>query len=382
MVRAVRTATEAGSATTGKTNILGLERSALEDFFAEIGEKPFRASQVLKWIHQFGVTDFEAMTNLSKALRAKLAEVAEVRAPEVVEEQVSADGSRKWLLRLDDGNCIETVYIPDGERSTLCISSQVGCALNCSFCATARQGFNRNLGTAEIVGQLWQVIRWLGGTGKVQERVITNVVLMGMGEPLLNLDAVIPAMRLMLDDFAYGLSWRRVTVSTAGVVPAMERLAAECPVSLAISLHAVNDELRNELVPINRKYPIRELLAACRRYAAEGSGRRITFEYVMIEGRNDGVDDARRLARLLRGIPAKVNLIPFNPFPGAQYRRSGAAVVDRFRDVLLGEGLVTVTRKTRGDDIAAACGQLAGQVQDRTKRRLRLAGVDVTEVLL
>jgi 23S rRNA (adenine2503-C2)-methyltransferase len=356
---------------TARINLLSFERKALEAFFAERGEKAFRASQVLKWVHQLGVGDFDAMTNLSKALRAELKETAEVRAPAVVADQLSRDGSRKWLLRLADGNCIETVFIPEEDRGTLCVSSQVGCALDCAFCATAQQGFNRNLTTAEIIGQVWVASHALGD-GTPSGRKITNVVLMGMGEPLLNFDNVVPALHLMMDDLAYGLSKRRVTLSTAGLVPGIDRLATVSDVSLAVSLHAPNDALRNELVPLNRKYPIRELLAACRRYAKGLHGHRhITFEYVMLAGVNDSESHARELVRLLRDLPAKVNLIPFNPFFGARYTRSGPVAIDRFREILLAAGLTTITRKTRGDDIDAACGQLAGRFEDRTRRRVR-----------
>jgi 23S rRNA (adenine2503-C2)-methyltransferase len=359
-----------------KVNLLDFDRQALEAFFAELGEKAFRASQVLKWIHQQGVADFDAMTNLSKALRARLAEVAEVRLPEVAEDRLSTDGSRKWLLRLADGNGIETVFIPEEGRGTLCVSSQAGCPLDCSFCATAQQGYHRNLTTAEIIGQVWQAARLLGDERHGDNRIITNVVMMGMGEPLLNFEATTAAMRLMMDDLAYGLSWRRVTLSTAGVVPAIDRLRERCPVMLAVSLHAVDDQVRNELVPINRKYPIAELLAACKRYADAPQGRRVTFEYVMLDGVNDGPEDARRLARLLKGIPAKVNLIPYNPFPGGRYRRSGRMAVDRFRDIITAAGIITVTRKTRGDDIAAACGQLAGQVLERVRKNPNPSNVE------
>ncbi|MFA7096223.1 MAG: 23S rRNA (adenine(2503)-C(2))-methyltransferase RlmN [Gammaproteobacteria bacterium] len=358
--------------TSSKTNLLNFDRHDMEAFFTGIGEKAFRASQALKWVHQLGVDDFDAMTNLSKALRAQLKETAEVRAPEVVLDRVSRDGSRKWLLRLEDGNCIETVFIPEDDRGTLCVSSQVGCALDCAFCATAQQGFNRNLTTAEIIGQVWVASRILGRPRPSEERPITNVVLMGMGEPLLNFDNVVRAMNLMMDDLAYGLSKRRVTLSTAGYVPGIDRLAGVSEASLAISLHAPTDELRNELVPLNRKYPIRELMAACRRFAdAQQAHRQITFEYVMLAGVNDSEQQARQLVALLRGIPAKVNLIPFNPFENARYARSSDEAINRFRDVLLAAGLNTITRKTRGDDIAAACGQLAGQFEDRTRRRMR-----------
>lgn len=356
--------------TQAKVNLLGLDRPSMEAFFVDIGEKAFRASQLLQWIHQNGVDDFGAMTNIGKELRQRLTGMAEIRAPELVMEQASNDGTRKWLLRLDSGNCIETVFIPERDRGTLCVSSQVGCALDCSFCSTARQGFNRNLSVAEIIGQVWVANRAMGKDPK-GERIITNVVLMGMGEPLLNFDNVVRAMSLMMDDFGYGLSKRRVTLSTAGVVPALDRLREVSDVALAVSLHAPNDGLRNELVPLNRKYPIRELLEACKRYVAGKPHSRITFEYVMLEGVNDGPQHARELIRLLQGVPSKINLIPFNPFPGTCYTRSSDAAIDRFRDMLIKAGYTTITRKTRGDDIDAACGQLAGKVMDRTKRKLR-----------
>lgn len=355
---------------TDKTNLLGLGREGLEAFFVSLGEKPFRATQALQWIHQYGLDDIAGMSNISKALRTRLSEIAEIRAPEVVLEPQAQDGTRKWLLRLADGNCIETVFIPEEDRGTLCVSSQVGCALNCSFCSTAKQGFNRNLTAAEIIGQVWVANRALGRDPK-GERIITNVVMMGMGEPLLNFDAVVSAMRIMLDDLAYGLSKRRVTLSTAGMAPQLDRLRDACPVSLAVSLHAPDDALRNELVPLNKKYPIAELLAACKRYVGDEPRRRVTFEYVMLDGVNDSPEQARALARLLRDVPSKVNLIPFNPFPQAGYRRSSQAAIDCFRDILLKAGLVTVTRRPRGDDIDAACGQLAGRVQDRTRRSQR-----------
>ncbi len=366
-----------------KTNLLGMTRQQLEGFFTAMGEKPFRAVQVLKWIHQHWVEDFQDMTDLSKALRERLAQVAEIRAPEVVYDQASADGTHKWLLRLDDGNCIETVFIPEKDRGTLCVSSQVGCALDCTFCSTARQGFNRNLSSAEIVGQLWLANRRLAPertvAGKAPERVVSNVVLMGMGEPLLNFDNVVDAMRLMLDDNAYGLSKRRVTLSTSGIVPAMDRLKETLDVALAVSLHAPNDALRDELVPINRKYPIAELLDACRRYVREERHhQRITFEYVMLEGVNDSPEHARQLIALLRDVPCKINLIPFNPFPETRYRRSGDAVIRRFQEMLANAGYTTITRRTRGDDIDAACGQLVGKVADRSRRALRFARLEGT----
>ena len=325
----------------------------------------------MKWIYHEGVTDFEAMTNLSKLLRGKLRERAEVRLPQVVLDQASRDGSHKWLIRLDSGNCIETVFIPEADRGTLCVSSQVGCALDCTFCATAQQGFNRNLSVAEIIGQVWLAHQALGG-GRAGARLITNIVLMGMGEPLANFNNVVKATDLMQDDLGYGLSKRRVTLSTSGIVPALYRLKEVSEVSLAVSLHAPNDELRNRLVPLNRKYPIRELLAACAHYIQGKPHRRITWEYVMIDGLNDSVEQARELVQLLKGIPSKVNLIPFNPFPGTEFRRSRPEAIARFQEVLMAYDLTTITRKTRGDDIAAACGQLAGQVEDRSRRQLRM----------
>jgi 23S rRNA (adenine2503-C2)-methyltransferase len=350
-----------------KLNLLDLDRKAMEGFFADLGEKPFRATQLIKWIHQRGVADFAAMTDLSKALRAKLEEVCEVRLPEAVFDQRSADGTRKWLLRLDGGNAIEVVFIPEPNRGTLCVSSQVGCALECSFCSTATQGFNRNLSVAEIIGQLRFATTALAEEGLS----VTNVVFMGMGEPLLNFNNVVSASSLMTDDDAYGLSKRRVTISTSGVVPALYRLAEATDVSLAVSLHAPEDALRDELVPINKKYPIAELLPACSNYIAGKPHRRITWEYVMLDGVNDHEAHAHQLAKLLHGIPSKINLIPFNPFPGSAYRRSKPEQIQRFARILQEAGYVTTTRKTRGDDIDGACGQLVGKVQDRTKRRFR-----------
>ena len=353
-----------------RINLLDLDRAGLERFFADIGEKPFRAKQVMQWIHQRGVTDFAQMTDLSKALRTRLAECATVDLPEVSVDQRSKDGTRKWLLHMDGvENAVECVLIPEDKRMTLCISSQVGCSLNCSFCSTAKQGFNRNLSTAEIIGQLYLAHHALLADGR--EGGITNVVMMGMGEPLLNYDAVMRALNIMCDDFAYGLSKRRVTISTAGVVPAIRRLHEDTDVSLAVSLHAPDDELRSQLVPLNRKYPIAELLDACRQYVSEHNRRRITFEYVMLKGVNDSLDHARRLVKLLRGIPSKLNLIPFNPYPHALYECSDQVTIDRFRDFVVGKGIVTVTRKTRGDDIDAACGQLVGKVKDRSRRSQR-----------
>ena len=351
-------------------NLLGLNRAGLEAFFASLGEPRFRATQMLKWLHQRHVVGFDAMTDLSKTLRAQLSETAEIRLPSVEREEVSADGTRKWRFRLDAGNSIETVFIPDPPRGTLCVSSQVGCALNCTFCATAQQGFNRNLDSAEIIGQL-RAARDLVARAPEPTPPITNIVLMGMGEPLLNFDNVTRALDVMLDDCAYGMARRRVTLSTAGVVPAIPRLKQRCPVSLAVSLHAPDDELRDRLVPLNRSYPIRDLLDACRDYLAGERRQKVTFEYVMLDGINDQPEHARRLARRLSSIPAKVNLIPFNPFPDAGLRRSPAWAIDRFRSILLAEGLMTITRKTRGDDIAAACGQLAGRVAPRSARMRR-----------
>ncbi|HEX9673043.1 MAG TPA: 23S rRNA (adenine(2503)-C(2))-methyltransferase RlmN [Burkholderiales bacterium] len=350
-------------------NLIGLDQEALRGFCAGLGEKPYRARQLLRWIHHAGVDDFSAMTDMSRPLRERLAQSASIAAPRVLRDTTAADGTRKWLLDVGTGNAIETVFIPESNRGTLCISSQAGCALECSFCSTGKQGFNRNLTVEEIIGQLWLANRSLG-RGVTEERPISNVVMMGMGEPLANFENVVAAMRLMLDDSAYGLSRRRVTLSTAGLVPGIDRLGDACPVALAVSLHAPNDALRDELVPINRKYPIRELLAACLRYLSKAPRDFVTFEYVMLEGVNDSAGHARELAALVREVPCKINLIPFNPFPGVGYRRSGPEAIARFRDVLMQAGLVATVRKTRGDDIAAACGQLAGRVQDRTRRTL------------
>jgi 23S rRNA (adenine2503-C2)-methyltransferase len=360
-----------------KVNLLDFSHEGLKSWFASMGEKPFRATQVIKWLHQMAVDNVDQMTNLSKLLRAFLTEHAEIRAPEIVIDQHSADGTHKWLLRLDDGNAIETVFIPEDDRGTLCVSSQVGCALDCTFCSTARQGFNRNLTTAEIIGQLWVAKRTLQADPK-GPRAVSNVVLMGMGEPLLNFDNVVNALSLMLDDNAYGLSKRRVTVSTSGVLPALDRLADTLEVSLAVSLHAPNDELRDQLVPLNRKYPIRELLATCRQFLAKKTTERnhITWEYVMLDGVNDRDEHAHQLAKLLRGIPSKVNLIPFNPFPATRYARSSNNRIHRFRDILMEAGYTVITRKTRGDDIDAACGQLAGQVNDKSRRDMHFARIE------
>jgi 23S rRNA (adenine2503-C2)-methyltransferase len=350
-----------------RTNLLGLTRAGLERYFETRGEQPFRAVQVLKWMHQQRVTEFAAMTNLSKDLRARLAVDASIGLPEIAAVQNSADGTIKWLVRVSPHNCVEMVFIPDEPRGTLCISSQIGCALNCTFCSTARQGFNRNLDSAEIIAQLW-LARSLLENGSEHTRRITNIVLMGMGEPLLNFDNVVDALELMLDDNAHGFARRRVTLSTAGVVPKIDALKRRCPVSLAVSLHAPNDKLRDELVPLNKHYPIRDLLAACRRYVADDPREKITFEYVMLAGINDSRQHARELAALLADVPSKVNLIPFNPFPSSGYERSPDHVIDAFRDVLVARDIMTITRKTRGGDIDAACGQLAGMVQPRSQR--------------
>jgi 23S rRNA (adenine2503-C2)-methyltransferase len=360
------------SEATERTNLLGLPRPALETFVAQLGSKPFRARQLMQWMYRRGGASFADMTDLAKELRTRLSEVAEVRAPQIVSVKHSADGTRKWLLKADASQAFEMVFIPEPDRGTLCISSQVGCALDCAFCATAQQGFNRNLSTAEIVGQVWLAARELeaGQPQPGSERHITNVVLMGMGEPLANFRNVVPALDILLDDFAFDLSRRRVTVSTSGLVPQIYRLAERSNVALAVSLHAPDDALRNELVPINRKHPIAELLEACWHYLDEQNGRSITFEYVMLDGVNDSPAQARALARLLRGHPAKVNLIPFNPFPGTHYRRSPAPVIQRFRDELLQRSVLATVRRTRGEDIDAACGQLAGRVIDRTTVRL------------
>src|SRR5690606_21261316 len=360
------------SQSTEKANLLRMSRQKLEEFFASIGEKRFRATQVMQWIHQFGVTDFEQMTNVGKALRTKLAEVAEIRPPEVVYQDYSKDGTRKWVMRMPGGSSIETVFIPDGDRGTLCVSSQIGCTLDCSFCSTGKQGFNRNLSADEIIGQVWLAERSFGEKDSSKKRHVTNVVMMGMGEPLLNFDNVVDAMSLMLDDFAYGLSKRRVTLSTAGVVPALDRLGDVIDVSLAISLHAPNDALRNELVPINRKYSIQTLLDACNRYLAKcDDKRRVTVEYTLIEGVNDQPEHAHELVKVLKQLPCKVNLIPFNPFPNSDYRRPSQQAISRFHQIVSDAGYVTTIRTTRGDDIDAACGQLVGMVADRTRRSER-----------
>jgi 23S rRNA (adenine2503-C2)-methyltransferase len=356
--------------TQTKINLLDLDRASLEAFFVASGERSFRASQVMKWMHHYGMDDFSLMTNLGKPLRLYLDEHAQIKAPVHELERLSEDGTRKWLFRLEDGNCIETVFIPEKNRGTLCVSSQAGCSLNCSFCSTGRQGYNRNLTVSEIISQIWVANKALGCDPK-GERLITNVVFMGMGEPLLNFDNLVKAIKILLDDLAYGLSKRKVTVSTAGVVPAIDRLRTECDVSLAVSLHAPNDDLRDVLMPLNKKYPLRQLLDACKQYLGVNPHRRITFEYVMLAGINDSLKHADEMVTLLSDVPSKINLIPFNPFPNSGYQTSSQTVIDRFRDRLMSAGLMTVTRRTRGDDINAACGQLVGQVKDRTRRSMR-----------
>jgi len=353
-------------------NLLDFDSEQLAGFFAEIGEKPFRARQVMRWIHRFGEAEFGRMSDLAKDLRAKLDGCAVVEPPSVMAESTATDGTRKWLLSVGTGNGIETVFIPETDRGTLCVSSQVGCALECAFCSTGRQGFNRNLSVAEIIGQLWWANKALGHDPR-GERVISNVVMMGMGEPLANFDNVVSAMRIMLDDNAYGLSRRRVTLSTSGIVPAIDRLAAELPVALAVSLHAPDDQLRDRLVPINKKYPLKELMAACKRYIKVAPRDFVTFEYVMLDGVNDSVEHAKQLIALVKGVHCKFNLIPFNAFPDSGFQRSAPERIAAFRKVLMHAGLVATIRKTRGADIDGACGQLAGQVQDRTKRRSRRA---------
>jgi len=356
-------------------NLLDFDRKGLQAFFVGIGEKSFRATQLLKWIYQEDVTDFDQMTNLSKSLRAYLKQHCTITPPEILVEQIASDGTTKWIVEMGLGNRIESVFIPEEKRGTLCVSSQIGCALACTFCSTAKQGFNRNLSVAEIIGQLYVAQKRLG-----DEKRITNVVMMGMGEPLLNFDNVVAAMNLMMDDFTFGLSKRRVTVSTSGIVPAMNRLHDVCDVSMAVSLHAANDELRDELVPINQKYPLKELMAACRDYAAQGPRKYITFEYVMLDGINDSLQDARALVKLLKNVPAKINLIPSNPFPNSGYGCSSADTISRFKDVLYKAGLVTTIRKTRGEDIDAACGQLVGKVKDKSRRHLKLQTMSSSNV--
>ncbi len=364
-----------------KINLLDLNRQQMREFFASIGEKPFRADQVMKWIYHYCSDDFDQMTDINKVLRNKLKELTEIRAPEVAEEMRSADGTIKWAIRVGD-QLVETVYIPENDRATLCVSSQVGCALECKFCSTAQQGFNRNLRVSEIIGQVWRAAKIIGAARVTGQRPITNVVMMGMGEPLLNLNNVVPAMEIMLDDFGFGLSKRRVTLSTSGVVPALDKLGDMIDVALAISLHASNDRVRDDIVPINKKYNIATFLDAVRRYIGKSNANqgRVTIEYVMLDHINDSTDDAHELAELLKDTPCKINLIPWNPFPGAPYGRSSNSRIDRFSKVLMSYGFTTIVRKTRGDDIDAACGQLAGDVIDRTKRTLRkkMAGEEIS----
>jgi 23S rRNA (adenine2503-C2)-methyltransferase len=363
------------------TNLLDLEPAALIRWCGELGEQPFRAKQLQRWIHQFGEADFDAMTDLAKSLREKLKLYATVTAPAIISDNTASDGTRKWLIDVGDGNAVETVFIPEENRGTLCVSTQAGCAVNCRFCSTGKQGFSRNLTIGEIVGQLWMAERTLrrekGITaGPKGERQITNVVMMGMGEPLLNYEPTVAALKLMLDDNAYGLSRRRVTVSTSGVVPMMDKLSGDCAVALAVSLHASNDVLRDDLVPLNRKYPLVELLAACKRYLEFAPRDFITFEYCMLDGVNDTDAHARELLKLVSDVPCKFNLIPFNPFPASGLRRSGATRIKAFSQILMDAGIVTTVRKTRGDDIDAACGQLAGDVQDRTRVQERMRSLD------
>lgn len=359
------------SATLSRINLMDLDQHRMREFFVSLGEKPFRAEQVLKWIYHQGVIDFAAMTNLGAALRQRLAEVAVVQPPQVLSEKISVDGTIKWLMGSGAGNAIETVFIPEPKRGTLCISSQVGCALNCTFCSTGAQGFNRNLAASEIIGQVWQAAQRLGHERNGLRR-ITNVVFMGMGEPLLNFAAVLPALSLLRDDLGFGLAAKRVTVSTAGLVPGIDQLRESIDVALAVSLHAPDDALRETLVPLNRKYPIKELMAASARFVSEKHKRSVTFEYTLMDGINDQPEHARQLVKLLRRVPSKLNLIPFNPFPGTAYRCSTPERIRAFQEIVMAGGLIATVRKTRGDDIDAACGQLAGKVMDRTRRSARL----------
>lgn len=360
-----------------RVDLLGMDREMMATYFVEIGEKPFRATQVMKWIHQMGVSDFDEMTNLSKALREKLKSLAHVRTPKIITEQYSEDGTIKWLLEVDQNNAVEVVFIPEKNRGTLCISSQVGCALECSFCSTGQQGFNRNLENWEITAQIWVANKALGCKPK-EERRISNVVFMGMGEPLLNVTHTFPVARILMDDFAYGLSKRRVTISTAGVVPAIDKIKAEVDVSLAISLHAPNNALRDVLVPINKKYPLEVLIPSLYRYVEGGhSKKHVTIEYVMLDQVNDRIEHAHELVDLLGELACKVNLIPFNPFPNTDYKRSSNNAIHRFRAILEEGGLNVTVRKTRGEDIDAACGQLAGKVSDRTKRTVHRVEFDL-----
>ncbi len=355
-----------------KINLLGLSRDKLINFFAEIGEKPFRAKQIMQWIHQYGVHDFDEMTNISKSLREKLKGISKIEGPEIVLQNISSDGTRKWVMKMPGGSSIETVLIPEGDRGTLCISSQIGCALDCSFCSTGKQGFNRNLSTEEIVGQIWNAIASFDNLDRVKDRPVTNVVFMGMGEPLLNFDNVMDAISIMMDDFAYSISKKRLTISTAGVVPAIDKMCGLTDASIAVSLHAPNDELRNQLVPVNKKYPIKVLLDSVRNYLDQLSDKRkATIEYTLIAGINDRKIHASQLINLLKDVPCKINLIPFNPFPGSGYKKPSNTEVRFFQDMLINAGYITTVRTTRGDDIDAACGQLVGKVEDRTRRSAR-----------
>ncbi|MCL6691565.1 23S rRNA m(2)A-2503 methyltransferase [Pseudomonas citronellolis] len=362
--------------TAAKANLLGMTKPQLEEFFESIGEKRFRAGQVMQWIHHFGAEDFDAMTNVGKALREKLKARAEIRGPEVVSQDISSDGTRKWVVRVASGSCVETVYIPQNGRGTLCVSSQAGCALDCSFCSTGKQGFNSDLTSAEIIGQVWLANKSFGTVPGKIDRAITNVVMMGMGEPLLNFDNVVTAMSIMMEDFGYGISKRKVTLSTSGVVPMIDKLGEVTDVSLALSLHAPNDELRNQLVPINKKYPLAVLLDACQRYITRlGKERVLTVEYTLLKDVNDQPEHAEQMIALLKEIPCKINLIPFNPFPHSGYERPSNNSIRRFQDMLHKGGFNVTVRTTRGDDIDAACGQLVGQVMDRTRRSERYIAV-------
>jgi 23S rRNA (adenine2503-C2)-methyltransferase len=376
----------ASSSAAAKVNLLGLSRQQLEDFFTDLGEKRFRAEQVMKWIHHQGVIDFADMSNLGKGLREKLGSLATITPPEIADQQDSADGTRKWAIRVTGGALVEAVLIPEAGRATLCVSSQVGCSLDCKFCSTGKQGFQRDLTAAEIIGQVWLAINSYDGWQSGKGRIVTNVVMMGMGEPLLNFDNVVSAMSLMTDDLAYGLSKRKVTLSTSGVVPALDRLAEFSDVSLAVSLHAPNDEIRNQIVPINRRYPIQQLLQSAKSYIDAQSDRKrvVTIEYTLLAGVNDQPEHARELSTLLKDFPCKINLIPFNHFPNSGFERPSGNAVSRFWQVLVDAGFIVTVRSTRGDDIDAACGQLVGEVVDRTRRseryrQLNLANNAVTE---
>jgi len=357
---------------TTKVNLLGLPRQKMIDFLADMGEKPFRAKQLMQWIHQYGVHDFDEMTNISKVLKEKLKLVCEIIAPDIQIQKISTDGTRKWAMKMPGGSSIETVLIPEGGRGTLCVSSQIGCALDCSFCSTGKQGFNRNLSSAEIVGQIWNAIASFEELDRNKDRPVTNVVFMGMGEPLLNFENVMDAVNIMMDDFAYSISKKRLTISTAGVVPAIKKMEQFTDASIAISLHAPNDELRSQLVPVNKKYPIKMLMESVKSYLGQLSDKRkATIEYTLMAGVNDRKVHARELIELLKDIPCKINLIPFNPFPGSGYKKPSSMEVRCFQDMLIAGGYITTVRTTRGDDIDAACGQLVGQVEDRTRRSAR-----------